>query len=80
MLGHRVEQFVVRRVGEPSSSYSDSRFRTAVRTSMPASLIILTSSARDGGVFKYWMTSGSMPLSRNRSSVLREVEQRGCGR
>src|ERR1700730_75894 len=60
-----------------SSSYSDSRLRTAVRTSIPASLISLTSSARDGGVLRYWITVGSMPLSRNKSSVLREVVQRG---
>jgi hypothetical protein len=44
---------------------------------MPASSISFTSSARDGGVFKYWTTVGSMPLSRNNSSVFREVVQRG---
>ena len=52
-------------------------FRTAVATSMPASSISLTSSARDGGVFRYWITVGSIPLSRNSSSALREVVQRG---
>lgn len=60
-----------------SSSYSDSRLRTAVRTSMPASRIIFTSSARDGGVFRYSTMLGSKPLSRNNSNVLREVLQRG---
>src|SRR6476660_832314 len=44
---------------------------------MPAAEINPTSSARVGGVFRYWMTSGSYPLSRNRSSVLRDVEHFG---
>ena len=40
---------------------------------MPAASIIFTNSARVGGVFRYCTMVGSIPLSRNRSSVLREV-------
>ncbi len=47
---------------------------------MPASAIIVASSARDGGVFRYNTISGSIPLSRNRSSVLRDVEHFGLCR
>ncbi|MGY3292964.1 hypothetical protein ACVWWP_006031 [Bradyrhizobium sp. LM3.6] len=36
-----------------------------------------TSFARDGGVFRYSMTTGSAPLCRIITSVLREVPQAG---
>ena len=44
---------------------------------MPIAAISSTSFSRDGGVFRYSITSGSSPDCRIMASVLREVPQSG---
>ena len=77
VLDHRVEQFVVAGLGEVQLVVQRLPLADGLADVNPASLIIFASSERDGGVLRYWTTSGSMPLSRNKSRVLREVLQRG---
>ncbi len=61
----------------PSSAKGVPFSRIAWRTVSPAAAIIASSSAREGGFFRYSTTVGSMPALRIMASVLREVPQAG---
>jgi hypothetical protein len=78
-LEHRIEQFLVapRRVSEAEFGEGCAFSRIAWRTVSPAAAIIASSSAREGGFFRYSTTVGSMPALRIMASVLREVPQAG---